>query len=73
MTYEKIESRELMKEAVELAENHFKKLHDMPEMAFKEFKPTAYIKDVCRNHPLRIVDIGMETGLVAYLDAGCKD
>ena len=73
MTYEKFESRELMKEAVELAEKHFKKLHAMPEMAFKEFKTTEYIKDVCRNHPLRIVDIEMETGLVAYLDAGCKD
>ena len=65
--------KELMREAVSLSEKHFKKLHSMPEKAFEEVKTTAYIKDVCKDYPVEIVDIGMETGLVCYLDVGCDE
>ena len=65
--------KELMREAVSLSEKHFKKLHSMPEKAFEEVKTTTYIKDVCKDYPVEIVDIGMETGLVCYLDVGCDE
>ena len=65
--------KELMREAVSLSEKHFKKLHSMPEKAFEEVKTTTYIKDVCKDYPVEIVDIGMETGLACYLDVGCDE
>ena len=73
---DKLETIPLMNEAVLKAEEHMKFLHEMPEKAFDEHKTTAYIRNVCEDYckepacSLDIVDIGMETGLVCYLDAG---
>lgn len=60
----------LIKEAISLAEKHWNTLHDIPEKALEEYKTTAYIRKVCEDHPVEIIDIGMETGLVCWLDAG---
>ena len=62
--------KERMQAAIEAAEKHWKYLHTIPEMAFDEQKTTAYIKNVCAEYPVKFIDIGMETGLVCYLDAG---
>lgn len=62
-----------MNESVKLAEEHFGKLHEMPEQAFEEKKTTEYIRSICGKYPMEIIDIGMETGVIAYLDAGASD
>jgi amidohydrolase len=58
------------KEAIKKAEKHWEYLHTIPESAFEERKTTAYIKKICSEYPLELIDIGMETGAVYYLDAG---
>ena len=76
---DKLETVPLMNEAVLKAEEHMKRLHKMPEKAFSEYETTAYIRKVCESYcsdegySLDIIDIGMETGLVCYLDAGCDE
>ena len=62
--------KSIMTEAVNLADNHRKVLHSIPESAFTERKTTAYIKKACSDYPVKLIDIGMETGAVYYLDAG---
>lgn len=62
--------KDLMRGAVSLAKEHQNKLHEMPEAAFEEYRTTAYIRDVCSRYPVSIIDIGMDTGLVCFLDAG---
>jgi len=59
-----------MTKSVDLAEKHRKVLHEMPEKGLSEYRTTAYIRDVCREYPVETIDIGMETGLVCFLDAG---
>ena len=62
--------KSIMTEAVNLADKHRKVLHSIPESAFEEHRTTAYIKETCAAYPLKLIDIGMETGAVYYLDAG---
>lgn len=64
---------ELMKEAVRMAEKHWKMLHAMPEKAFEEFSTTEYIKSIASEYPVEPVDLGMETGFVCWLDAGSEE
>ncbi len=64
---------EIMKEAIRQAEHHWKLLHDAPEMAFEEYKTTEYIRDITSIYPVEIIELGMETGLVCFLDAGRDD
>ena len=59
-----------MSDAVALADEHRNYLHTVPEKAFEEHRTTSYIRDVCAEYPVEIIDIGMETGLVCWLDAG---
>ena len=59
-----------MKDAIKKAEEHRQYLHTIPEKALEEFKTTAYIKKACEGYPVEIIDIGMETGAVYWLDAG---
>ena len=59
-----------MKQSVDLAEKHRKVLHEEPERGLAEYKTTEYIKSVCAGYPLKLIDIGMETGAVYWLDAG---
>lgn len=65
--------RETMNEAVRLAAEHKEHLHEMPEMAFEEHAATEYIRNACEGYPVSIIDIGMDTGLVYYLDAGREE
>ncbi len=62
--------KRILDEAVNLAENHRKVLHSIPETALEEHETTAYIKRTCGGYPVERIDIGMETGAVYYLDAG---
>ena len=62
--------KSIMTEAVNLADKHRKVLHSIPESAFEEHRTTAYIREACAAYPLKLIDIGMETGAVYYLDAG---
>lgn len=63
----------VMKEAVKLAEEHWKYLHANPETAFEEHLTTEYIKKVAGGYPVETIDLGMETGLVCWLDAGQRE
>ena len=69
MTFKEMEQ----KEAILTAEKHWAQLHNMPETAFKEYETTAYIKKACEDYPVKLIDIGMETGAVYYLDAGREE
>ena len=62
--------KEIMKQSVDLAEKHRKVLHEMPETGLSEFKTTEYIRRTCADYPVDLIDIGMETGAVCWLDAG---
>ena len=62
--------KELMKQAINKAEEHRKYLHTIPEKGLEEYKTTSYIKEVCKDYPVELIDIGMETGAVYWLDAG---
>jgi len=62
--------KSIMTEAVNLADKHRKVLHSIPESALNEHETTAYIKKACSAYPVNLIDIGMETGAVYYLDAG---
>lgn len=66
-------NEKLMQDAVGAANEHRLHLHEMPEKAFEEYRTTAYIKRVCEGYPAEIIDIGMETGLVCFLNAGRED
>ena len=63
---------DLINGAVRYARDHRKYLHTIPERAFEEYKTTEYIKKICRDYRLEIIDLGMETGLVCYRDAGAE-
>ena len=60
----------LMASSVVAAGEHFTYLHTIPERAFNEFKTTEYLKEICATFPVEIIDLGMQTGLVCFLDAG---
>ena len=63
----------IMEESIKCAEEHMRYLHTIPEMAFREYKTTAYIRKACGSFPAELIDIGMETGLVYFLDAGAEE
>ncbi len=63
----------LMNDAIARAESDWKYLHEIPEMTFEEYRTTAYIESVCRDYPVREIDLGMSTGKVYLLDAGCDE
>ena len=59
-----------MKRAVETAERLAAQLHTRPERSFQEFETTRIVREFCRAQGLRLLDLGMETGAVALLEAG---
>lgn len=69
----KMLNEEKMCSAVRQAEEHWKALHEIPEKALEEYRTTGYIRSVCADYPVEIIDIGMDTGLVCWLDAGRQD
>lgn len=42
-------------------------LHRRPELSFQEYETTHYLKDLIKEIGLEIIDLGMETGVVALL------
>ncbi|MDF1493998.1 amidohydrolase [Caproiciproducens sp. CPB-2] len=48
-------------------EEHFSWLHRHPETALREFETTAYIKRILTENSVKILDSGLQTGLVAVL------
>jgi hippurate hydrolase len=73
MEFNSIFNQKLMQEAVAKAEKHREYLHTVPEKAFEEHRTTAYIRKVCEEYPVKTIDIGMETGLVCFLDTGSDE
>ena len=45
-------------------------LHRRPELSFQEIETTAFLKDRIQALGLELIDLGMETGLVALLKGG---
>lgn len=43
-------------------------LHSHPETAFEEKLTTAYLRQVLTDHGIRVLDTGLETGLIARID-----
>lgn len=70
MYSETIFDSRIMQDSIKTAEEHHRYLHTIPEKAFEEIRTTEYIRTVCSRYPVRIIDIGMDTGLVCWLDAG---
>ena len=48
----------------------FEHLHRHPELSFKEFETTAYIKEILSSLGIEILDYGLETGVVGLLKGG---
>ena len=46
---------------------HRKHLHANPELSFKEFRTSEYIKDFLRNNEIEYVDAYVKTGIVAHI------
>ncbi len=44
--------------------------HQFPELSDKEFKTTQKIKDILTEHHIRILDLPLQTGLVAEVGQG---
>ena len=48
----------------------FKWLHRHPELAMKERQTTAYIRNILAENGVRLMDTGLDTGLIAVLGTG---
>lgn len=48
----------------------FKWLHRHPELSLQERQTTAYLRDILTGHGIRLLDTGLETGLIAQIGAG---
>ena len=57
--------RRWMKELEPLFLRDFRCLHENPELSFREFQTTAYIRKELEEMALEILDTGLETGLAA--------
>ena len=62
--------QELMKELEPKFIEDLHWFHENPEMSFKEFDTTAYIRKELEALGIEILDSGLETGLVGYLRGG---
>ncbi len=60
-----------MLKAIKTAENLAQILFEAPERSFGEYRTTEIIKQFITDRNLRLIDLGMPTGVLAYLDAGC--
>ncbi len=47
-------------------------LHENPELSFKEIRTTKKIKDKLMSLGIKIIDIGLETGVIGYLEGSSK-
>ena len=61
---------EELRQAVETAERFAAQFHAAPERSFEEIKTTRAVREFCEACGLRILELGMETGVAAVLEAG---
>lgn len=45
-------------------------LHRHPELAMKEYKTTEYLRKILLDSGVRLLDTGLETGLIAMIGTG---
>lgn len=57
-----------MRRAIQQAELLVKELHQLPEESFQEHQTTARVMEFCHSCGAEVVDIGMDTGVVAFLN-----
>ncbi|WP_310605610.1 amidohydrolase [Anaerosporobacter sp.] len=50
--------------------NDFEWLHENPELAYEEYNTTEYIKEQLLKENITVLDLHLETGLVAQIDGG---
>lgn len=62
-----------LRRAVEKAEMWAKKLHALPEQSFCEYETSAFIRSVCQELGVEIVDSGLDTGVLAWLGNDCAE
>ena len=48
----------------------FKWLHRHPELGLEEFKTTEFLTDILREHHIRLLETGLETGAIAQIGSG---
>lgn len=65
-----IKNKGAMEESIALSKSVQKKLHLIPETSHKEEKTTKLILDYIKKEAVEIIDINLQTGVLAYLDAG---
>lgn len=59
-----------MLKAIKAAESLAQILFEVPERSFEEYRTTGIIKQFIAERNIRLIDLGMPTGVLAYLDAG---
>lgn len=64
---------ESLRHAVEQAEAWVTTLHNIPEQSFCEYKTTAFIRSVCEELGVEVIDSGLETGILAWLGNDCAE
>ena len=64
-----IRIKELMEEMSPQFIETFRHLHKNPELSFQEYDTTEYIRAILRELDIKILDIGLETGVVGLLEA----
>ena len=63
-----IRIKELMEEMSPQFIETFRHLHKNPELSFQEYDTTEYIRAILRELDIKILDIGLETGVVGLLE-----
>ena len=48
----------------------FQWLHRHPELAMEEYKTTDYLRKILQENRVRLLDTGLETGLIAVIGTG---
>lgn len=59
-----------MLQAIKMAESMAQILFKVPERSFGEYRTTEIIRRFLTERNIRLIDLGMPTGVLAYLDAG---
>lgn len=62
-----------LRRAVEQAEAWVKTLHAIPEQSFCEYKTTAFIRSICEELGVEVIDSGLATGVLGWLGNNCAE
>ncbi len=57
----------IMKDLQEHLENEFKWFHSHPELSYQEYETTKRLKELLTHHGIEVLDLPLETGLVAII------